>query len=158
MEVVETAPPPPCSSPSGKGSWRRKRAKRVKFDLPTPAPVPGPSQVIPSSSLGGNLAGDVPVPAPPVNIPKATPELTTFQKEWLERIEHISDGASLEDALAKFSIILGGRSFRRRGRGHKRPTSAASRAAPVDPLPNLHLARQGLLPAPPQLDPPAPAS
>ncbi|GFU01304.1 reverse transcriptase domain-containing protein [Nephila pilipes] len=125
----------PCSSPSGKGSSRRKRAKRVKFDLPTPAPVPGPSQVIPSSSLGGNLAGDVPVPAPtpPVNIPKATPELTTFQKEWLERIEHISDGASLEDALAKFSTILGGRSFRRRGRGHRRPTSAASRAAPVDP-------------------------
>ncbi|GFS43460.1 hypothetical protein NPIL_106591, partial [Nephila pilipes] len=78
---------------------------------------------------------DVPVPAPtpPVNIPKATPELTTFQKEWLERIEHITDGASLEDALAKFSTILGGRSFRRRGRGHKRSTSAASRAAPVDP-------------------------
>ncbi|GFT39189.1 hypothetical protein NPIL_556871, partial [Nephila pilipes] len=136
MEVVETAPPPPSSSPSGKGSSRRKRAKRVKFDLPVPAPVPGPSQAIPSSSLGGNLAGDVPVPAPtpPVNIPKATPELTTFQKEWLGRIESISDGASLEDALAKFTTILGGRSFRRRGRGHRRSTSAASRAAhPVDP-------------------------
>ncbi|GFT78428.1 reverse transcriptase domain-containing protein, partial [Nephila pilipes] len=66
--------------------------------------------------------------------PKATPELTTFQKEWLGRIESISDGASLEDALAKFTTILGGRSFRRRGRGHRRSTSAASRAAhPVDP-------------------------
>ncbi|GFT81242.1 reverse transcriptase domain-containing protein [Nephila pilipes] len=135
MEVVETAPPPPSSSPSGKGSSRRKRAKWVKFDLPVPAPVPGPSQVVPSSSLGGNLAGDVPVPAPtpPVNIPKATPELTTFQKEWLERIESIFDGASLDEALGKFTTIIGGRSFRRRGRGHKRSTSAASRAAPVDP-------------------------
>ncbi|GFS69103.1 hypothetical protein NPIL_238591, partial [Nephila pilipes] len=36
-------------------------------------------------------------------------------------------------ALAKFTTILGGRSFRRRGRGHRRSTSAASRAAhPVD--------------------------
>ncbi|GFT84001.1 retrovirus-related Pol polyprotein from type-2 retrotransposable element R2DM [Nephila pilipes] len=135
MEVVETAPPPPSSSPSGKGSSRRKRARRVKFDLPVPAPVPGPSQVVPSSSLGGNLAGDVPVPAPtpPINIPKATPELTTFQKEWLERFESISDGASLDEALGKFTTIIGGRSFRRRGRGHKRSTSAASRPAPVDP-------------------------
>ncbi|GFT01679.1 hypothetical protein NPIL_371581 [Nephila pilipes] len=109
MEVVETAPPPPSSSPSGKGSSRRKRARRVKFDLPAPAPVPGPSQAIPSSSLGGNLAGDVPVPAPtpPVNIPKATPELTTFQKEWLERIESISDGASLDEALGKFTGTRG---------------------------------------------------
>ncbi|GFT56606.1 retrovirus-related Pol polyprotein from type-2 retrotransposable element R2DM [Nephila pilipes] len=137
MEVVETAPPPPGSSPSGKGSSRRKQAKRVKFDLPTPAPVPGPSQASPSSSLGGNLAGEVPVPAPtpPVNIPKATPELTSFQKEWLERIESISDGASLEDALGKFTTILGGRSFRRRGRGHRRSTSATSRAVPPVDLP-----------------------
>ncbi|GFT00986.1 hypothetical protein NPIL_275321, partial [Nephila pilipes] len=119
MEVVETAPPPPASSPSGNGSSRRKR---VKFDLPTPAPTPGPSQVTPSSYLGGNSAGDVPVlaPTPPVNIPKATPDLTSFQKEWLERIESISDGASLEDVLGKFTTILGGRSFRRRGRGHRR--------------------------------------
>ncbi|GFS45744.1 hypothetical protein NPIL_462501 [Nephila pilipes] len=153
MEVVETVPPPPASSPSGKGSSRRKR---VKFDLPTPAPVPGPSQVTPSSSLGGNLAGDVPMPAPTVNIPKATPDLTSFQKEWLERIESISDGASLEDALGKFTTILGGRYFRRRSRGHKRSTSAASRAVPpVDlPPPKLHLAWRGLLLAPPQLDPP----
>ncbi|GFT34818.1 retrovirus-related Pol polyprotein from type-1 retrotransposable element R2, partial [Nephila pilipes] len=137
MEVVETAPPPPGSSPSGKGSSRRKRAKRVKFDLPTPAPTPGPSQASPSSFLGVNLAGDVPVPAPttPGNIPKATPELTSFQKEWLERIESISDGASLEDALGKFTTILGGRSFRRLGRGHRRSTSAASRAVPPVDLP-----------------------
>ncbi|GFS96990.1 hypothetical protein NPIL_234231, partial [Nephila pilipes] len=85
----------------------------------------------PSSSLGGNPAIDVPVPAsaPPAVISKATPDFN-FQKEWLERIEGINDGTMLEDALGKLTTTLGGRTYRRRNRGHKRNHHASSKSGP----------------------------